>query len=161
MSSAVIHRVIEAQYSCVMLKHEEWSGLEKITAVRPWQADGTMRPLSILSGNGALFLDMEMGRGADGAMTGYAFPKMLRRVVDLSGTDPDAAADIFDAHLPLLRHEHQSGIGLSVRKHILARRGAIKNAALRAPEPSLSAEAVAEVDRLLNRLAAKDPGCGL
>ena len=36
-----------------------------------------MRPISILCGNGGLFLDFEMERGADGAMTGYAFPDML------------------------------------------------------------------------------------
>ena len=114
-----------------------------------------------LCGNGALFLDLEMGRGADGAMTGYAFPEMLRRVVDLSATDPEGAADIFDAHLPLLRYEHQSGIGLAIRKEVLARRGAIATAALRAPGPKLSPEARAEIERLLARLQRRDPECGL
>ncbi len=33
-----------------------------------------MRRISILTGNGGVFLDLEMTRGADGAMTGYAFP---------------------------------------------------------------------------------------
>ena len=42
-----------------------------------------MRPMSILIGNGGLFLDFEMERGADGAMTGYAFPDMLVDVVRL------------------------------------------------------------------------------
>ncbi|MCR4268838.1 dihydrodipicolinate synthase family protein [Nitratireductor sp. ZSWI3] len=157
MAPQVIRRVIGEHDNCVMLKHEDWPGLEKVSALRRWQKEGTLRPVSILCGNGALFLDLEMGRGADGAMTGYAFPEMLRRVVDLSATDPDGAADIFDAHLPLVRYEHQSGIGLTVRKHILARRGAIAHADLRAPGPKLSAEAHAEVDRLLRRLARKDP----
>jgi 4-hydroxy-tetrahydrodipicolinate synthase len=159
MSPGVIRRVVAAHPSCVMLKHEDWPGLEKITALRRWQAAGELRPLSILVGNGGLFLDLEMGRGADGAMTGYAFPEMLRRVVDLAEDDPEAAADVFDAHLPLLRYEHQSGIGLTIRKHVLARRGAIANAALRAPGPRLSPEAEAEVDRLLARLARRDPVC--
>jgi 4-hydroxy-tetrahydrodipicolinate synthase len=161
MAPVVIRRVVEAHPSCVMLKHEDWPGLEKISAIRRWQADGAMRPLSILCGNGALFLDMEMGRGADGAMTGYAFPEMLRRVVDLSASNPEAALDVFDAHLPLLRYEHQSGVGLTVRKHVLARRGAIAHAALRAPGPALMAEAWAEIDRLLRRLQVRDPACGL
>jgi 4-hydroxy-tetrahydrodipicolinate synthase len=161
MAPGVIRRVVEAHPSCVMLKHEDWPGLEKITAIRQWQAEGAMRSISILCGNGALFLDCEMGRGADGAMTGYAFPEMLRRVVDLSASDPEAAADIFDAHLPFLRYEHQSGVGLAVRKHVLARRGAIASAALRSPGPKLGPEALAEIDRLLARLARKDPGCGL
>jgi 4-hydroxy-tetrahydrodipicolinate synthase len=161
MAPGVIRRVVEAHPSCVMLKHEDWPGLEKLSTIRRWQAEGGMRPLSILCGNGALFLDLEMGRGADGAMTGYAFPEMLRRVVDLSSSDPEAAANIFDAHLPLLRYEHQSGIGLTVRKHILAQRGAIAHASLRSPGPKLSPEAEAEVARLLARLARNDPGCDL
>ena len=43
-----------------------------------------MRHISILCGNGGLFLDFEMERGADGAMTGYCFPDMLVDVVRLS-----------------------------------------------------------------------------
>ena len=69
--------------SCVMLKHEDWPGLEKISALRAFQKDGSLRPLSILVGNGGLFLDFEMERGADGAMTGYAFPELLIDVVNL------------------------------------------------------------------------------
>ena len=42
-----------------------------------------MRHISILCGNGALFLDFEFARGADGAMTGYAFPDMLVDLVKL------------------------------------------------------------------------------
>ncbi len=161
MSNAVIRRVVQDHASCAMLKHEDWPGLDKISTLRRWQADGEMRAISILCGNGALFLDCEMGRGADGAMTGYAFPEMLRRVVDLAATDRHAAQDIFDAHLPLLRYEHQPGVGLAVRKHILALRGFIAHPDLRAPGAGLSASARAEVDFLLTRLKFRDPGCGL
>ena len=76
-----------------------------------------MRPISILTGNGGLFLDFEMERGADGAMTGYAFPDMLVDVVRLSAAGRrDEAHDLFDAHLPYLRYEQQPGVGLAVRK---------------------------------------------
>lgn len=161
MSNAVIRRVVAENPSCVMLKHEDWPGLDKISAIRNWQERGEMRALSILCGNGALFLDMEMRRGADGAMTGYAFPEMLRRVVDLAAQDRDAAQDLFDAHLPLLRYEHQPGIGLAVRKHILAQRGFIAHPDLRAPGAALNPAARAEVDYLLARLKARDRDCGL
>jgi 4-hydroxy-tetrahydrodipicolinate synthase len=60
-----------------MLKHEDWPGLEKISALRKFKAEGSLRPISILTGNGGLFQDFEMGRGADGAMTGCAFPDLL------------------------------------------------------------------------------------
>jgi len=159
MSPAVIKRIIMENPSIVMLKHEDWPGLEKITALRNWQAKGELRPISILCGNGGLFLDCEMGRGADGAMTGYAFPELLTRLVALSAKDREAAQDLFDLHLPLMRYEHQSGIGLTVRKYILARRGAIAHPHLRSPGAVLSAQAKAEVDFLLRRLVERDPAC--
>ena len=63
-----------------MLKHEDWPGLAKISDVRAAEAEGRRR-LSILCGNGGLFLPEEMQRGADGAMTGFAFPEMMADVV--------------------------------------------------------------------------------
>ena len=84
MTSAVIRKIVMDSPSCVMLKHEDWPGLEKISALRAFQKEGSLRPLSILTGNGGLFLDFEMERGADGAMTGYAFPELLIDVVRLS-----------------------------------------------------------------------------
>jgi 4-hydroxy-tetrahydrodipicolinate synthase len=122
MTPSVIRRIVMDNPSCVMLKHEDWPGLEKISALRGFQKDGSLRDLSILTGNGALFLDFEMERGADGAMTGYAFPDMLVDVVRLSKAgDRDAAHDLFDAHLPLIRYEQQQGVGLAVRKYVLAK----------------------------------------
>lgn len=157
MGPKVVRRIIEENPSCVMLKHEDWPGLEKITALRNWQREGSMRPISILCGNGALFLDFEMRRGADGAMTGYAFPEMLTDVVRHSAAgDVDAAHDIFDAHLPLLRYEQQPVVGLAIRKHVLQRRGVIAHETLRQPGMVVSSAARAEVDYLLGRLARSD-----
>ncbi len=75
-----------------------------------------------------------MERGADGAMTGYAFPEMLIDVVRLSKEGKrDAAHDLFDAHLPLIRYEQQPGAGLAVRKYVLQKRGVIASSAQRKP----------------------------
>ena len=157
MTPGVIRRIVQDNPSCVMLKHEDWPGLEKISTLRGYTADGSMRPISILCGNGGLFLDFEMERGADGAMTGYAFPDMLVELVRLSAAGQrDAAHDLFDAHLPLIRYEQQFGIGLAVRKYVLARRGIIGSAAQRAPGDKLGAKAVAEVEYLLTRLGRTD-----
>ena len=157
MTPGVIRRIVQDNPSCVMLKHEDWPGLEKISTLRGYTAEGSMRPISILCGNGALFLDFEMERGADGAMTGYAFPDMLVDLVRLSAAGQrDAAHDLFDAHLPLIRYEQQFGIGLAVRKYVLARRGIIGSAAQRAPGGKLGAKAVAEVEYLLARLGRTD-----
>jgi len=161
MTPKVIRQIVQDHASCVMLKHEDWPGLEKISALRVFQAEGSMRPISILCGNGGLFLDFEMERGADGAMTGYAFPDMLVDVVGLSKAGRrDEAHDLFDAHLPLLRYEQQPGIGLAVRKYVLAKRGALASDAQRSPASALSAVARREVDFLLERLARRDPRAG-
>ena len=109
----------------------------------------------------ALYLPQELGRGADGAMTGFAYPEMLVEVVSLhKNGDRDRAEDMFDAYLPLVRHEQQPGFGLAVRKEILRRRGAIASAATRAPGPKLGAADVAELDRLLARVEARVSALG-
>ena len=95
----------------------------------------------------------EMARGADGAMTGFAFPEMLVEVVRLCNSgQQDAASDLFDAYLPIIRLEQQPGAGLAIRKEILRRRGALACNAARAPGPVLSAVDHAEITRLLARL---------
>ncbi len=157
MTPGVIRRIVQDSPSCVMLKHEDYPGLEKISALRGFQADGSLRPLSILCGNGALFLDFEMERGADGAMTGYAFPDMLVELVKLSAAGKrDQAHDLFDAHLPLIRYELQPGVGLAVRKYVLMRRGILGSDAQRRPGAAMTAKARAEVEYLLGRLAKHD-----
>ena len=162
MTPGVIRRIVQEHPSCVMLKHEDWPGLEKISTLRRYQEDGSLRPLSILTGNGGMFLDFEMERGSDGAMTGYAFPEMLADVVRLQKEGArEAAHDLFDAHLPLLRYEQQQGVGLAVRKYVLMRRGFIASDAQRKPGAALTAAARAEVDYLLLRLARKDARAGL
>lgn len=161
MTPNVIKRIVTDNPSCVMLKHEDWPGLEKISALRGFQKDGSLRPLSILCGNGGLFLDFEMSRGADGAMTGYAFPDMLVDVVRLAASGRrDEAHDLFDAHLPYLRYEHQQGVGLAVRKYVMMKRGAIASDAQRKPGSGLTATARQEIDFLLSRLALKDARAG-
>lgn len=161
MTPGVIRRIVQDNPSAVMLKHEDWPGLEKITTLRGFEADGSMRHISILCGNGGMFLDFETERGANGAMTGYAFPDMLVDVVRLARAgEREKAHDLFDAHLPYMRYEQQPNAGLAVRKYVLQRRGIIASAALRKPGGSVSAKARAEVDYLLERLARHDPRAG-
>ena len=158
MTPAVIRRIHMESPACWFLKHEDWPGLEKISQLRAWEMDGSLRWLPILIGNNALFLDFEMERGADGANTGYCFPDMLVDVVRLSKEGKrDAAHDLFDAHLPLIRYEQQPGPGLAVRKYVMMRRGIIASDTMRKPAAALTAAARAEVDYLLSRLARKDP----
>ena len=153
IAPSVIRRIVDALPSCVMLKHEDWPGLNKITWLR--EAEG-MRRISILVGNGGVFLPEELRRGADGAMTGFAFPEMMADVLaaQLAG-DAERASDIFDAYLPLARYEQQPGPGLAVRKYILHKRGAIPTPAQRAPRATLSGREIAEGEFLLARQARR------
>jgi 4-hydroxy-tetrahydrodipicolinate synthase len=68
----------------VMLKHEDCPGLGKLTQVRDTAKSENLRSVSILTGNGGLYLPQELERGADGAMTGFAYPEMLVEVVHFS-----------------------------------------------------------------------------
>jgi len=157
MTPGVIRRIVMENASCMVLKHEDWPGLDKISALRGFERDGSMRHISILVGNNALFLDFEMERGADGANTGYCFPDMLVDVVRLAQQGRrDEAHDLFDAHLPLIRYEQQPGPGLAVRKYVMMRRGIIASDTLRKPGGTLSAVARSEVDYLLSRVARVD-----
>ena len=157
MSTSVIKQIIKNSPSCVMLKHEDCPGLTKLSSIRAASASGELRRVSILTGNGGgLFLPEELTRGADGAMTGFAYPEMMVDVCRAHAAgEIERAHDIFDAYLPLARYEQQSGIGLAVRKHLLAERGVIKSAAIRKPGPKLSAQDLADITRLSARQARR------
>ena len=153
MSTNVVLTIIRNSPACVMLKHEDSPGLAKLSAIRAASARGELRRVSILAGNGGgLFLPEELTRGADGAMTGFAYPEMMVDVCRAHAAgNIEKAHDIFDAYLPLARYEQQTGVGLAVRKHIMAERGMIASATIRKPGPKLSASDIADIERLTRR----------
>ena len=144
-------RMIAEQCPTVMLlKAEDEPGLRKLSAIRAAETDG-LRRVTILAGNNGIHLCQELGRGADGGMTGFAFPDVLAAVVALyQRGEVDAAEDLFDLHLPVNRHELRTGIAM--RKELLRRRGVLRSAFARPPAPVLDATDHAELDRLLTRL---------
>jgi 4-hydroxy-tetrahydrodipicolinate synthase len=160
-------QLVDEHPTLVMFKHEDWPGLRKLQQVRRACDGNVRRRISILCGNGGLYLPQELHRGADGAMTGFAYPEMLVRVCEtFSAGRAEDAEDIFDGYLPLVRHEQQIGIGLAIRKEILRRRGAIASAAVRAPGPRLDRDDIEELDRLMHRLerrlsGAEKPSTGI
>jgi 4-hydroxy-tetrahydrodipicolinate synthase len=153
LSPSLFLRMVPAFPSMVMLKLEDCPGLDKLTRIREGSERQLLRRVSVLIGNGGLCFPQFLKRGADGAMTGFAFPDMLVKVYErfVSG-DFAGAEDLFDAYLPLVIYEQQPGYGLAVRKEILRRRGAIHNAATRAPGPRLRPADISELDTLLGRL---------
>lgn len=161
ISPSVILKIVEDCPTCVMLKHEDWPGLEKITALRR-ASDAGSRRISILCGNGGMYLLEEMLRGADGAMTGFGYPEMMARVIDaFTAGDLDRARDIFDAYMPMVRYEAQPGLGLAIRKYTLAKQGVIAHPTLRKPGAALSAESVSEIDAIAARQERRLEDLGL
>lgn len=157
----VFERLVDDFKQLVMLKHEDAPGLAKLTRIREGEKKPGRRRVSILVGNGGIYYPQEMRRGADGAMTGFAWPEMLVQVYDLFAKGkPEEAEDLFDIYLPLVRHEVQPAIGLALRKEVLFRRGAIKSPKQRAPGSSLTATDRTELDSLIARLERRLAGAG-
>ena len=104
----------------------------------------------IFGGLGGVFLLEELLAGATGAMTGFAFPEILVRIVSLfrSGSI-DEAADVFYRAVPLMRFEFQEGIGMAIRKEVLYRRGAIASPATRPPAAALDKTTREALDRVM------------
>lgn len=161
ISPDVILKIIADCPTCVMLKHEDWPGLEKISTLRKASQAGARR-ISILCGNGGMYLVEEMLRGADGAMTGFGYPEMMAQVVlACQAGETDRARDIFDAYMPMIRYEAQPGLGLAIRKYALAQQGVIAHPTLRKPGAALTPAARAEVDVLAARQVQKLAALGM
>ena len=156
VSVGVVNRLIADIPHLRMFKHEDCPGHRKLTRLRQApEIDGTRR-VSILTGNNGLYVPQELARGADGIMTGFAFPGMLVDVYHLfESGKAEEAEDLFDLYLPVLRHEQQFGFGLALRKETLRRRGAIASAKTRDPGPKMDTRDHAEMDGLLGRLRDK------
>ena len=156
ISVGVVNRLIAALPQLKMFKHEDCPGHRKLSRLRQAPQTGGTRRVSILTGNNGLYVPQELARGADGIMTGFAFPGMLAEVYRLfEGGRSEEAEDLFDLYLPVLRHEQQFGMGLALRKETLRRRGAIASAKARDPGPRMDARDHAEMDGLLERLKGK------
>ena len=104
----------------------------------------------IFGGLGGVFLLEELLAGATGAMTGFAFPEILVRIVSLYRQgNVDEATDVFYRAVPLLRFEFQEGIGMAIRKEVLHRRGALASPTLRPPAAVLDQPTRDALDRVM------------
>ncbi len=116
-------------------------------------------PVAIFGGLGGVYLLEELLAGGAGAMTGFAYPEALVAIVSaFEAGDVDRAADIFYRTVPLMRFEFQEGIGMAIRKHVLKRRGLIRDSRTRAPGAHIDAGTQAALDRLITWTAAQE-GC--
>jgi 4-hydroxy-tetrahydrodipicolinate synthase len=110
----------------------------------------------IFGGLGGVFLLEELLAGATGAMTGFAFPEILVRIVSLfNAKKVDEAADLFYRTVPVMRFEFQEGIGMAIRKEVLHRRGALASPATRPPAARLDEATRQALDRVLDWVKAE------
>ena len=106
--------------------------------------------IGIFGGLGGVFLLEELMAGATGAMTGFAFPEILVKIVKLfHAGDVEGAAKAFYPFVPLMRFEFQEGIGMAIRKEVLKRRGAIACADIRPPGAKLDKTTLAALDHVM------------
>ena len=131
------------------IKLEDAPTPHKTARIRELQ-DGLDIDIDIFGGLGGAYLIEELICGATGAMTGFAYPKLLVEIMSRwNAGRKDEAADFFYRHVPLMRFEFQESIGMAIRKEMLRRRGALKHAGIRLPGGSLDRQTMDTLDRIL------------
>lgn len=147
---SLLARLVNEIECAQAIKLEEGPTLPKLTRTR----EAVKGRAELFGGLGGLYFLEELGRGAAGVMTGFAYPEILVAIYKHFRRGNSArAAQLFYRYLPLIRYEAQTGIGLAIRKELLRRRGAIRSPAVRAPGPRLDQATQGELDGLLDALA--------
>lgn len=153
MPAEMLARLAEQIPNARTLKLEDPPLMEKISAIRAHTDQ-----FAILGGLGGMFLLEELGRGAAGTMTGFAFTEILVAVYQAWQAGDRAKAEaIFDHYLPLIRYENQPVINLTIRKELLYRRGAMATPLLRKPFTPIDAGTHDELTWVLARVGIAEP----
>jgi len=131
------------------IKLEDPPTVMKIAKVRQLAGD----TLGVFGALGGMYAFEELDVGALGIMTGFVYPELLVRLQALvdAGKRAEAAA-LFYTILPLIRFEFQPGLGVSLRKEILVRRGAIDHATVRHPGAVVDIQTLAHLDLVIAHL---------
>ena len=150
MSAGFIARLNSELGNAKFLKLEDPPTPPKISAVRQAAGDS----IGIFGGLGGAFLFEELRRGAVGTMTGFAYPEALVKIHALfERGDVEEARSVFYRWLPLIRYENTAGLGLSIRKHIMAMRGLLDSPAVRPPSPAIDEIGVEELQDIMNAMS--------
>lgn len=152
MSAELIARLANEVERIDYVKLEDPPTGPKIGRIRELARPG----FQILGALGGLYALEELGRGAVGIMTGFAYPELLVALyrAHLAG-DAAEAERIFFGMLPLVRFEFQPKLGVSLRKHIFVRRGAIATATVRHPGAQADPQTLRDLERIEGYLRAQ------
>ena len=146
MSVPLILRIVKEIPSVTCIKAEAVPTPPKVRALR----EGLSRPVSVLSGLGALYAPFDLEAGSDGFNTGFAFPEVLRAlVVAAKAGDFDRVHSLYSRFASLIVLEQQPG--LAIRKEILRLRGLITCNRVRHPGATIAPAVAAEVAALIRR----------
>jgi 4-hydroxy-tetrahydrodipicolinate synthase len=147
MSVDLIIRVLRRVPSIASVKEEAVPTAAKIRQLRDGFSD---RPLSIITGLGALYAPFELAAGSDGFNTGFAFPEVLQAMVAAArGGEWGRVHDMYARFAGLIVFEQQPG--LAIRKEVFRRRGLIKSPRVRHPGATISPLQSKQLDELLAR----------
>lgn len=156
LTAAILARLHSEVPSVTTVKLEDAPTPSKVQALKALAPE-----LSVLGGLGGLYLLEELGRGADGVMTGVSFPELLTDAVARSAAGEEdvrvAAHAGYRAAGAYLNFEFQPGVGLAIRKEVYRRRGAIESATVRAPGAVLDPALERELDGQLTYLYSVRP----
>ncbi len=148
MPAPLILRTVREVASVACIKAEAVPTPTKIRALRAGL--GLSRPVSILSGLGALYAPFDLEAGSDGFNTGFAFPEVLRALLDAAqANDFDRVHALYARFAALIAFEQQPG--LAIRKEILRQRGLIAGNRARHPGATITPVVAAEVAALIKR----------
>jgi 4-hydroxy-tetrahydrodipicolinate synthase len=148
MSVELIAKLAQASPKLAFLKLEDDPAPMKITQIRALSKD-----LTIFGGLGGMMFLEELRHGANGTMTGFAFPEILVEIYrKFTAGDRRGATEVFDKYLPVIRFENQPRINLALRKHIYHLRGVIASSRVRSPFTPVDSDTLADLDDILARL---------
>jgi 4-hydroxy-tetrahydrodipicolinate synthase len=149
---ALLSRLADELDGVQGIKLEDAPTPPKIAEVR--RAVGSR--LRIYGASGGRHCLAELASGADGLMTGYAFPEHLVEIhARFRDGDLAAAAAVYRRCVPVIELEARSGAPVAARKEMLRLRGVIAHAGVRAPAFQLDAGArAALIDALEGALPA-------
>ena len=146
MPVPLILRIVKEVSSVVCIKAEAVPTPPKVRALR----EGLSRPVSILSGLGALYAPFDLEAGSDGFNTGFAFPEVLRALVNAAeAKDFDRVHALYARFASLIVMEQQPG--LAIRKEILRLRELIACNRVRHPGATIAPAVAADVAALIKR----------
>ena len=139
-----VERIARSVPAIAAVKAEAPPTLARIAALRRGLEPARC---AVLGGLGALYAGFELEHGADGFMTGFAFPELL--IAMRAAPTRARAFALYARFLPLIVLEQQPGV--AARKHVYARRALLADAHVRHPGRALAPALGAAVDIELAR----------